>query len=131
MRDCVSREAERTCIANPAKRPGIAYPKNSSAAYFLLKKFINSSKSCLKKLNDHLGLKTDQLSSLSMKLCNKGRSAKQEKTTYIKKNQKSPESNSSRPNFSVMRNPKNPAKIAAAPPETRSYCGTREYLSFV
>ena len=49
----------------------------------------------------------------------------------MKNVQKSPESTSSIPNFSEIKKPMNPAKRAATPPETVSYCGDREYFNFV
>ena len=51
--------------------------------------------------------------------------------TYIIKIKKSKESNNSKPNRSVIKNPKNAANKAAAPPEIISACWTREYFNLV
>ena len=61
----------------------------------------------------------------------KGLNAKDAKIAYIKALQKSPESTSSIPNFSLIKNPTKPANNAAHPPPTISYCGHIEYLSLV
>lgn len=66
-----------------------------------------------------------------LRVVSNGRIEKDKKTKYIIKKQKSPESTSSIPNFSETKKPKNPAKIAAAPPETVSYAGEREYFNLV
>ena len=67
-----------------------------------------------------LNLKTPYTPLSISKVVTIGREKNAIKTKYINKQQKSPESASSNPNFSDIKNPMNPANIAAAPPDTIS-----------